>query len=237
MNRNRVASFVFLAVWLGAAVASAQVLYTTQEDFMPATAVDPGIVVGPPGAAGDTDGSTTNGIGNTTSPGAAGTAGALYWRQDELGYKQLNLGDENTNAAFLSALKGNTTLALDYTLSQDLTTGDNGYFQILGVFNFDGNYLGFDNNAFFGGDNLLAGPHTVVYDYSQHQAALPTGPSGALTYFQMFLVANSGGSLDPATGIELYIDNIRVIPEPISLALIGLAAPALWLGLCRRKRK
>jgi hypothetical protein len=213
------------------------VLYTTQQDFTPAVAVDTGIVVGPPGVAGDSDGSTTNGIGNTTNPGGAGTAGALFLRQDQLGYKQLNLGDEATNAAFLSALKNNTKLALDYTLAQDLATAPNGYFQLLGVFNFTGNYLGFNNNAYFGGTNLLAGTHTVVYDYSAHQAALPAGPSGALTYFQLFLVLNSGGSLNPATNIQLYVDNIRLVPEPGSLMLTGLTAPALLLGLRRRNRK
>jgi hypothetical protein len=234
MKSIRVGAVIFLAATLWTGALRAQVLYTTQQDFSAAGPADTGIVVGPPGAAGDSDGSTTNGL---SSPAGAGTAGALYVRQDVLGYKQANLGDEAGNAAFLSALKSNNKLALDYTLAQDLVTGANGYFQLLGVFNFTGNYLGFNNNAYFNGANLLAGKHTVVYDYSAHQAALPTAPSGALTYFQLFLVANSGGSLNPATNIVLYVDNIRLVPEPGSLMLAGLSAPVLLLGLRRRNKK
>jgi hypothetical protein len=233
MNSIRVGAVILLAGWLGIGVASGQVLYTTQTDFTPAVGLETDIVT--EGATGDTDGSTVNGL--ATDAGGSGTAGALSILHPALGYKQTNLGGENGNAPFLAALKANSKMALDYTLAQDLATGANGYFQISGVFNFTGNYLGFNNNAFFNGANLLAGKHTVVYDYSQHKAALPAAPSGALTYFELFLVLNSGGSLSPGSNVQVYIDNIRLVPEPGSLTLTGLIAPALLLGLRRRNKK
>ena len=212
---------------------SAQVLYTTQQDFAPATtASGAAITVGPPGAAGDTDLSTINGLANTSSPGGAGTAGAIFMQVNTLGFDQANLGDEAANAGFLAALKGNTKLTLDYTLPQDLTTGANGYFQIWGVFNWTAGYQSFNNNSFFNGANLLAGQHTVTFDYTSLQPGLPTSQP---SYFQLFLVMNCGGSLSPAT-VPIYIDNIRVsgpVPEPTSLALMGI--PAV-IFLIRRHR-
>jgi hypothetical protein len=233
MKSIRLCAFVFLAGRLGIGIASGQVLYTTQNDFAAAVGLETDVAS--EGATGDTDGSTINGL--ATDSGGSGTAGALSILHPSLGYKQTNLGGENSNAPFLSALKTHTKLALDYTLAQDLTTGANGYFQIQGVFNFTGNYLGFNNNGFFNGANLLAGTHTVVYDYSAHQAALPAAPSGALTYFELFLVLNSGGSLTPGSNIQVYIDNIRLVPEPASLGLTAIGLSGLLVGLRRRGKK
>ena len=151
-----------------------------------------------------------------------------------LGYDQANLGDEAANAGFLAALKGNTKLTLDYTLPQDLVPGANGYFEIWGVFNWSGGYQQFNNNPFFTGANLLAGQHTVTYDYSALQPGLPTSQP---SYFQLFLVLNCGGSLSPGANVPIYIDNIRVsgpVPEPSSLALMGL--PAVMFLIRRRRR-
>ena len=216
---------------------SAQVLYTTQQDFAAATtASGANITVGPPGATGDTDLSTINGLANTSSPGGAGTAGALFLQANVLNYDQANLGDEAANAGFLAALKGNTKLTLDYTLPQDLNTGASGYFQIWGVFNWSGGYQQFNNNPFFAGANLLAGQHTVTFDYSSLQPGLPTSQPG---YFQLFVVLNCGGSLSPSANVPIYIDNIRVsgpVPEPTSLTLLGLSLPAALVLVHRRRR-
>jgi hypothetical protein len=151
-----------------------------------------------------------------------------------LGYDQANLGDEAANAPFLAALKNNTQLTLDYTLPQDLTTGASGYFQISGVFNWSGGYQSFNNNGFFSGANLLAGTHTVTFDYSALQAGLPTSQP---SYFQLFLVMNCGGSLTPGANVPIYIDDIRVssVPEPGSLALI-FAGASVFVFAARRRR-
>jgi hypothetical protein len=222
-------------VWLGCAVASADVLYTTQQDFASATtASGTAITVGPPGTTGDSDGSTINGLGNTTNPGGAGTAGALFVQQNVLGYEQVNLGDEAANANFLAALKNNNQLSMTYTLPQTLTTGANGYFQLSWVFNWSGGYQGFNNNGFFNGANLTAGTHTVTFDYSSLQAGLPTTQP---SYFQLFLIANSGGSLSPAAPVPFYVDDIAVVPEPASLTLLALGIPALVVVARRARRR
>lgn len=213
---------------------SAQVLYTTQQDFGAATTASGAtITVGPPGATGDSDLSTINGLANTVNPGGAGTAGAIFMQVNTLGYDQANLGDEAANSGFLAALRNNTQLTLDYTLPQDLTTGASGYFQIWGVFNWSGGYQQFNNNAFFNGANLLAGTHTVTFDYSSLQPGLPTSQP---SYFQLFLVMNCGGSLSPGANVPIYIDNIRVssVPEPSTLALMGL--PVVMFLIRRRRR-
>jgi hypothetical protein len=237
MTNRRIGIYLLaMAVCLWGTAASAQVLYTTQEDFSAAVSANgAAITVGPPGVTGDTDGSTTNGLANSANPGGAGTAGALFLQTNTLSYNQANLGDEATNAGFLNALKTHSMFALDYTLPQDIVKGSGGYFEIWGVFNWSGGYQQINNNAFFTDANLLAGKHTVTYDYSALQAGLPTTAPG---YFQMFLVLNSGGALTPSANIQVYIDNIRTIPvpEPASLALLGSAVPALVL-VARRWRR
>jgi len=231
--KNFKAQMLALALVCSGAVASAQVLYTTQQDFAAATSANgTDITVGPPGATGDTDFSNINGLANTTSPGGIGTPGALFLQQNVLGYKQANLGDEASNAAFLAALKSHDQLSLDYTLPQDIVRGSGGYFEIWGVFNWSGGYQQFNNVPFFSTSaNLLAGTHTVTLDYSALVAGLPTTQPG---YFQLFLVLNSGGTLTPPSSIQVYIDNIRAVPEPASLILMSV--PVLLFAARRARR-
>jgi PEP-CTERM motif len=216
-------------LWVGA--ASAQVLFTTQQDFGHLASQNGTNITVTTGPAGDSDGSTTNGLGSTAPgvPGAAGTAGALTLVQNVTGFNQANLGDEATNAGFLAALKANNKLTFDYTLPSAITFGatDGNYFQIIPVFNWTGGYQQLHNDPFFSTANMTAGKHTVTYDYSAFQGGLPTSPP---SYFQLFLVLNSGGVMADLTTPEVgtvYIDNIRLVPEPASLLLMGLAVPAL----------
>lgn len=230
MNLTRLGGLVSAVLCLACPVASAAVLYTTQEDFAAAsTASGAAITVGPPGATGDSDGSAVNGLANAI-PGV-GTPGALFLQQNTNGYQQANLGNQNGNAALIAAVKANNKLVLDYTLPNDV--GPLGYFEIQAVWNSQGGgYLGFNNNPHFTAANLTAGTHTVTLDYSAQQAGLPADPVSAGNWYELFIVLNSGGVNVPQA---VYVDNIRVVPEPASLGLAGLAIPAL--GVLVRKRK
>ena len=210
--------------------ASAQVLFTTQNDF---AGWNGGGVVGPV-ATPDADGSTINGLGNTTAPGGTGTAGSLSVFNASTGFNQPQSQGEQSNAGFLAALKANTLLTLTYTLTSDIQTGASGYWQLVPVFNWSGGFQQIANNSFFtvASGNLTAGTHTVTYDYSSYQAGLPTSAPG---YFQLEVVANSGGSVTGGYQ-QWYLDDIQVssVPEPTSFALAGLGAAAL---LIFRRRK
>src|SRR5438045_2135246 len=117
--------------------ASAQVLFTTQNDFTGWSAVDAGISA-TTGVTGDSDFSAINGAGNATAAGGAGAPGALQISQTAGGYKQTASYQENQNAGFISAVANNHTISLDYTLSNDVLKTGNEYYQLWLVFNFTG---------------------------------------------------------------------------------------------------
>jgi PEP-CTERM motif len=212
--------------------ASAQVLFTTQNDFTPWTGS--GSVAA--GAAGDADLSTINGLGDLGAPGGTGTAGALGISGQSIGWNPAQSQSEQNNAAFIAALWNNNELSLTYTLTESMTTAPNGYWQLVPVFNNNQGYTGLNNANFFSVANgtLLAGTYTVTYSYTPSSLILPTA-AGQDSYFQLLVVANSGGSLVGGNQ-QYYIDNIQVstVPEPASFALAGLGAAAL---LIFRRRK
>jgi hypothetical protein len=210
--------------------ASAQVLFTTQDDFTPWTGS--GSVAA--GAAGDADLSTINGLGNLTAPGGTGTAGALGISGQALGWNPAQSQSEENNAAFIAALWNNNELSLTYTLTASMTTAPDGYWQLVPVFNNNQGYAQLNNPNFFSVANgtLSAGTHTVTYSYTPSSSILPT-VAGQDTYFQLLVVKNSGGSLVGGDQ-QWYLDNIQVVPEPATFALAGLSAVTL---LIFRRRK
>ena len=232
-----------IAITLGTTTSAfAVTLYTTQTDFSNAASQNgPNITVGPPGTQGDSDSSITNGL--ATAAGGTDTAGALPLTQNVTGYNQASLGDESGNQAFLNAIANNNTLSLDYYLPQTITLGSTSgnYFQIWAVLNWSGGYQQVNNNNAFDATGLTAGQHTVSFDYSKFVAGLQTILTTKPSYFQLFLVLNSGGVqgdlATPEVG-TVDIDNIQVstVPEPASLALLAAGGLSLTGFAFWRKR-
>jgi hypothetical protein len=67
---------------------------------------------------------------------------------------------------------------------------------------------------------------SLHFDYSFAEMGWTPGA----TWFQVFF----GGNSDAGNGVDFYIDNIHVVPEPTTFALAGLGAAAL---LIFRRRK
>lgn len=207
---GRISSFGVFALAALAAHANAAVLFTTQEDF---TGWGVGSSnTGTPSALGDTDASTTNGLGNTSSPGAAGTAGALTVTipSGSTFGGTLSPGEQG-NAAFLAALSG-ATVTVDYTA----TVAGGNYFQLL--VNINSAATGYTTIAPTV-TGTQGGPQTATY-------VMPTFPSTGQSYFQFGFVANTNN-----TG-TVTIDNIQTTPEPASVSALALGGVALL----RRRR-
>jgi hypothetical protein len=224
--------------------ATAQQLFVTEDDWTGWNAVSAGsvtysYVASPSGSGGDT-GISINGLGNTGQyvgsdaggAGNAGTAGVLGLQNASLGWNVAQSQNEQNNQAFLNALWGGDELVITYTLTQTMTTGANGYWQLVPIFNDNQGYNEMNNAGFFTSSALSAGTYTVTYDYTPSTSILPT-TAGQDSYFQLLISANSGGSLMNGTQ-PYYIDDIQVVPEPTTLALAGLGG--LSLLFLRRKK-
>jgi hypothetical protein len=208
--------------------AHGQVLFDTQEDFANWGDNNSGTdFTINPAATPDSDGSTINGLGNTVSPGGAGTAGSgqVTWMPAAGTYAYFYGPGEQGNAGFLSAIDpgsgGGNLVAYSGTISVDSTTpppGSGNYFELGLVLNYSGNF-----GQFFG--TASASPNAAgFYTYTiPYTISAVTG----LSYFQPGLIYNSN-----YTGTPFNIDNIRVVPEPASLGLFALGA----LGFIRRRK-
>lgn len=204
------------AIGFGRAQASAAVLFTTQEDFAGFTGSAGSAAV--ISAAGDTDGGTTNGVGNLTNPGGTGTAGALTYTIASGTYDNVLSPGEQGNAAFLSTISG-TTVTVDYTA----TVSGGNYFQLLVLLNGSGpGYLAISPDAGTT-TGTQGGPQSSTY-------TIPV-ISPTESYFQFGFIANTN-NLGTVT-----IDNVRTpassTPEPASLSILGLGG----LLLSRRRSR
>jgi hypothetical protein len=193
-------------------------LFTTQQDFAGWTG---NASIANSVSATDLDGATTNGAINN---GGAGTGGSLgtSWISGTFDY--FYGPGEQGNAPFLAALGTSNTgagytaasgfLAIDYTKPPP---GTGSYFQLGVVLNYDSNF----GQTFGTETDNGNGTYTAVIPYTINATA-------ASTYFQLGLIYNSNYN----TNTVFNIDNIRVVPEPASLAVLSLAG----CGMIRRRR-
>jgi PEP-CTERM motif len=216
MRTGRNAKFVLFAA-LGLMAPRAwgdTTLFTTQQDFT-------GWAVGNPFTAvastvGDSDASTIDGVGNTTTPGGSGTAGALNFTHTGTGgYDSMLSYGEQGNSGFLAALGSSGTMKVDETVITAPTGGS--YDQLLLLLNYNSHFDTFSPTV-----TTAGGFNTLTYNYTF--AGLPA--SGA--YLQVGFVLNTD-----RTGGTFSADNFRIVPEPASLSLLGLGG--LLTLRCRRR--
>lgn len=223
------------ALVLGAGIAWAQQyytnLFTTADDF--AGWFDGWVGAQTETATWDFDAVTVNGLGNTTAPNQAGTAGALQltWSSGNWGAIAWSPG-EQSNPYFMHAINPGSIAAwseesgggpgqiVSWTsvIKIVFTLPDNqggSYFWPGIVFNYDGNW-----DTFYPTDMTYLGTDTdgrEIYEYT-----IPyTLDATQLTYFQFGIIYNSDYSpLEP-----FYMDGVRVlVPEPTVPTIIAIAS-------------
>ena len=195
--------------------ASAQVsLFTTTNDF---AQFSPGSV----SSLYFSDSSTVNGLGNTVNPGGAGAVGSLQLTLPGGWGGVSDAPGQAGNQGFLSALdpgsSAGTLVAYSGTLSYDVYRGNLTDWNQFGViFNYNGNWSSFFSSTatdFTGADGNTWTHIDIPYTIN--------AVSG-LSYFQLSVAENTGGNV---AGETIYVDNFQVpqvVPEPGTLALLGL---------------
>src|SRR4051794_12443840 len=133
-----------------------------------------------------------------------------------------------------SANEAGYTLSYDWYVDTSLTPGANGTFLQLGTYTNTGSgyysqdFPGSGKDVELNGAQLSSGQvfsGTVAETFAAKGVDMPPGE----TFFRIGLIANGDGTP------TIYFDNITItpVPEPTSLALLGLGIPALAL---RRRR-
>ena len=147
--------------------------------------------------------------------------------------------------AFLAAMNAAALNPSGYLISYDwyvdtsLSPGNYGTFLQLGTYINSGSgaytqdFPGTGKDVELNGTQLASGQvfsGTVAETLTQKYGALDPGFLGQ-SFMRLGFIMNGDGS-----AATVYYDNISValIPEPASLSLLGLAAPALWM--IRRRR-
>jgi hypothetical protein len=101
-------------------------------------------------------------------------------------------------------------------------------------------YAGTDANPIFAQDNFNLGfssdgatPGTwVLNDLAIPASAIPAGAIGQNIGIRIW---NTSDQLNPVAGSWIYVDNMVLVPEPATAALLGFGALATVLGLRRRR--
>jgi hypothetical protein len=200
-------------------IASAQsVLFTTTGDF---TGWSGGAnFTASPTNTPDLDGNLVDGLGNT---GTAGSGGSLQLIWVSGTYNYIFSQGEQSNPGFLSAMMANNSIQLTYNKPPP---GSGNYFQLGLVLNYDGHF----DQVF--GSETDNGNGTFTATIGYNPSAISAQASGAgITYFQLGVIFNSNFN----TTTPFNIDNIQAVPEPGTMALVGLGAAGLFI--VRRRRK
>lgn len=149
----------------------------------------------------------------------------------EAGFQSGNPGDAFFQA--MLAASGNPSgyrISYDYYINTALFPGTGGNFLQLGTFVNTGSgyyaqdFPGSGKDVELTGADLASGQvfsGTISETFTDKGFAIPAGE----TFFRLGLIVNGDGS-----AVWVHFDNITIspIPEPSSLALLGLAAPVVY---------
>lgn len=193
--------------------ASAQLLFTTYEDFLQwqsANGFTAAVVT-----SADSDGGNINGLGNTNAFGAAGTGGALavQWPQGGIPYNYpVGTPGEQGFTNFIAVLKQpGKVLTFDYRAPTNVTGGTTGtYFNVGVTVNCQGL---FDQLLPTSTASLGGGWTRASIDWSleaSNLVAQEVSNGGTFTYFQLLMIYNS--DYNPTT--PFYIDNFVMRDAP-----------------------
>jgi hypothetical protein len=124
-----------------------------------------------------------------------------------------------------AAFAANTTVSLDVSVLGSDWAGDNG-FQFGLVVNSDSTgWQQADVGAWYWGGDGQDFTETVSFNYNAFK-------TGTANWAQIILYQNSYSNDGSITNAVYYLDNLRLTPEPATMALMGLGG----LALIRRKK-
>lgn len=233
MKKLVLLSIGMCAVALQPAANAQSSLYTTYNDFSGAS--DAGWGGGTPTAVSSfsTDASTVNGLGNSTSPGGAGTSGSLLIAAGVTGWTDVaTLPGLNSFAAISAVDPGyandGVAVAATGNIYLDYSSPNNvGYFQM-------GVLLGYAGNGYwppvFSSSTTDLG-FTDPNGLEVYRATIPysiaAGGAGSMGGIGVGIMVNT----DRTGANAFYVDNISVsaspVPEPGTMALAAMGGAAL----------
>ena len=209
-----------------AGTASAQILFTTQNDFSTWSSSNTGVWTAATSAT-DLDGLTVNGLGNTSTPGAPGTAGSLaVTLVNGSGYSDISTG-EASNTPFNTTLGQATSITIEYSTPTTPTSGN--YFNLPDLVIQGGGSVGY-NNIGVASSTTTGGITTATYNISPTLAATfatdsLSGAAGFGYYLQFGILENYNSNYQGSTfNVDAITAQVAAVPEPSSVLLMGFGA-------------
>jgi hypothetical protein len=189
-----------------------------------------------------TDQGFGTGFGNDASQSFSivDIGGSLRMFAPRTGFQVAGNERGNDGSAFYNAMAAAAANEAGYTISYDWYVDTSGWGANAGTFFQLGTYVNTGSGYYaqhFGAVEVelsgaqVASGQVFSGHVSINMAAAGYDMPAADTFFRLGLIENGDGSAQGA-----YFDNVSVspVPEPTSLALVGLTAPALWMMLRRR---